>query len=78
MKVDRVTHCFLFQVLLEAVHVDASWEAGQVHEHDGRRVGEQPALLQTQDDEHRLDQGNVGSPRRIPVRIWGLFNNTDL
>jgi hypothetical protein len=25
-----------------------------------------------------LDQGNVGSPRRIPVRIWGLFDKTNL
>ena len=58
-----------FQVLPEAVHLHAPGEAGQVHEHGRGRVGEQPPLLQTQDDEPRLDKRNVGAGGRLPIGV---------
>ena len=64
-------NCVSLQVLPEAVHVDADREACELHEHDGRRPRERPALLQAQDDERRLDQRHVGSSGRIPVGIRG-------
>ena len=36
----------IYQVVSEALHLDATREVGQLHEHDRRRVGKQPSLLQ--------------------------------